>query len=172
MSSNAADNASAFDNAPAASMGDAAALTVASASNVAATNASNRSAKAAGMGVMHTTEAPQIIEHLNKSINFTPMDVRWIPVSARFVAVGTYARGTGAIVVHEMTPSEVKVVKEIERPTGVKCATFGASFLEDRHIAVGDFGGNATILDLEKPGTPVWSVKVGRLPPTLAVGMR
>jgi WD repeat-containing protein 92 len=115
----------------------------------------------AAMGVMQTTDAPQIIEHLNKGLNFTPMDVRWVPVSARFVAVGTHARGTGAVVVHEMTPAGVGVVKEIERPAGVKCATFGASFLEDRHIAVGDYGGNLSILNLEAGASapPVWTVR-------------
>ena len=28
---------------------------------------------------MDTTDAPQIIEHANKSLNFTPYDVKWVP---------------------------------------------------------------------------------------------
>lgn len=111
--------------------------------------------------VMQTTDAPQIIEHLNKGLDFTPSDVKWIPVSARFVAVGTHARGTGAVVVHEITPGEVKKVIEIERPSGVKCITFGAAQLEQRNPAVGDYGGNLSILNLERGSTsaPVWTVR-------------
>lgn len=138
-------------------------LSLSSSSSSLAPSTTTLTNKPAGLGVMQTTDAPQIIEHLNKGVNFTPMDVRWIPVSPRFVTIGTYARGTGAIVIHEMTPSEVKVVKEIERPSGVKCCTFGASFLEDRYLAVGDYGGNVSILNLETASnnnpTTVWSVK-------------
>jgi hypothetical protein len=37
---------------------------------------------------MDTNDAPQIIEHVGKSINFTPFDVKWIPSSARFILFG------------------------------------------------------------------------------------
>jgi hypothetical protein len=94
--------------------------------------------------------APQILEHLNRSLPFTPADCRWVPVSPRFVVTGTHARGTGAVVVHAMTAGEVRALAELERPAGVKCATFGAALLEERNVAVGDYGGNVAILDLER----------------------
>lgn len=62
---------------------------------------------------METTDAPQIIEHVKKSLTFTPYDTRWVPCSARFVAMGLYPRGTGVIQVYEMTAGELKVVKEV-----------------------------------------------------------
>lgn len=37
--------------------------------------------------------------------------------------------------------------------------TFGASTLEDRHLAVGDFDGKLEILDLAAADIPVYSVK-------------
>ena len=37
---------------------------------------------------MDTTDAPQILEHANKSLTFTPFDCKWIPASARFVIFG------------------------------------------------------------------------------------
>lgn len=37
--------------------------------------------------------------------------------------------------------------------------TFGASALEDRHLAVGDFDGKLEIIDLTASETPVYSVK-------------
>ena len=33
---------------------------------------------------MDSTDAPQIIEHIHKSLNFTPYDTRWVPFSARW----------------------------------------------------------------------------------------
>jgi hypothetical protein len=30
---------------------------------------------------MDSTEAPQIIEHINKSISYTPYDAKWVPFS-------------------------------------------------------------------------------------------
>ena len=46
---------------------------------------------------MDTTDAPQIIEHINKSVTFSPYVTRWIPCSARFVALGQFPKATGAM---------------------------------------------------------------------------
>ena len=35
-------------------------------------------------------------------------------------------------------------------PHGIKCATFGASRVAERHVALGDYNGRLTILDLER----------------------
>jgi WD repeat-containing protein 92 len=94
---------------------------------------------------MYSSDAPQIIEHTAKGLNFTPHDCKWIPSSARFVAMGAYPRDTGAIHIFEMTPEETKCVHQIEKPSAIKCGTFGASMLEDRHLATGDFSGKLTI---------------------------
>jgi WD40 repeat protein len=109
--------------------------------------------------VMFSTDAPQIIEHTSKSLDFTPFDCRWVPLSPRFVVLGTKPKGTGVVNMYELTASGITLVREIERPTGIKCGTFGASALEDRHLAVGDFGGDLSILDFDKPSTPVWKAK-------------
>jgi hypothetical protein len=44
---------------------------------------------------MDTTEAPQIIEHLHESVPLTPFDVKWIPLSARFVLFGQSPKAKG-----------------------------------------------------------------------------
>jgi len=91
------------------------------------------------------------IEHVNKTLNYTPSDVKWIPMSPRFVTTGTHPKGTGAIQVWEMVPGEgIRSMGEIVRPEGVKCGTFGASFIEDRHFATGDFKGNLAIVNLSR----------------------
>ena len=110
-------------------------------------------AAAASSSSMFSTDAPQIIEHVSKTVNFTPADVRWVPTSPRFVTVGTHAKGTGALSVWEMTPSGLVSVAELTRPQGLKCGTFGASFLEDRHFALGDQKGGLCIVDLSRAGS-------------------
>lgn len=91
------------------------------------------------------------IEHVNKSLTYTPSDVKWIPMSPRVVTTGTHPKGTGAIQVWEMVPGEgIRSVGEVVRPEGIKCGTFGASFLEDRHFATGDHRGNLAIVDLSR----------------------
>ena len=64
---------------------------------------------------IETTDAPQIIEHINHSLNFTPYDTKWIPCSARFVALGMHPRGTGALQVYEMDVGKLKLVHEVRR---------------------------------------------------------
>ena len=109
----------------------------------------------AASSTMFSTDAPQIIEHVSQSLSFTPADVRWVPTSPRFVVVGTHPKGTGALSVWEMTPSGLASVAEVTRPQGLKCGTFGASFLEDRHFAVGDQKGLLSIVDLSRASSGV-----------------
>ena len=59
------------------------------------------------------TDNPQIIEHLSKSLNLTPYDVKWIPCSSRFVMLGENARATGALHVYELSKGEMKLVKQV-----------------------------------------------------------
>ena len=109
--------------------------------------------------IMDTTDAPQIIEHIKHSVDFTAYETRWVPSSARFVVAGQYARGTGVLQTLELDEGKLNVSKSTELKHGLKCATFGASSLQERCVAVGDFAGNVSIHDLENPRVPVWSVK-------------
>ena len=94
---------------------------------------------------MDTTDAPQIIEHVHKSVTFTPYDTRWVPSSARFVVLGIHPKATGALQVFELNSGEANIVQEAVKPKGIKCGTFGASGLEDRHLATGDYDGMLNI---------------------------
>ena len=47
--------------------------------------------------IMDVSSSPQIVEHLSHSVNFTPFDAKWVPMSAKFAVVGSYPKGTGAI---------------------------------------------------------------------------
>ncbi|MGH0131332.1 UNVERIFIED_CONTAM: hypothetical protein FKN15_056377 [Acipenser sinensis] len=92
-------------------------------------------------------EKPQIIAHIQKGLNYTIFDSKWIPCSAKFVCMGNFARGTGVIQVYEVQHGEVQLIKEIEKAKPFKCGTFGATSLQQRHLATGDFGGNLNICE-------------------------
>ncbi|XP_002126437.2 dynein axonemal assembly factor 10 [Ciona intestinalis] len=94
-------------------------------------------------------DKPQIITHLEKGMNHTLYDCKWIPRSARFVTLGSHPRGTGAINVFEINQRELQLVKECETPTSFKCGTFAASSLQARNLATGDFKGKLSVWDLE-----------------------
>eukprot|EP01026_Neomeris_dumetosa_P019824 TRINITY_DN180043_c0_g1_i1.p4 TRINITY_DN180043_c0_g1~~TRINITY_DN180043_c0_g1_i1.p4 ORF type:complete len:106 (-),score=5.50 TRINITY_DN180043_c0_g1_i1:16-333(-) len=83
--------------------------------------------------------APQILEHLSKSLTVTVYETRWIPTSAKFVAFGSYPRDTGSIQVFVLEGCDLKLLKEKEKSSSFKCATFGASSLLDRRPATGNF---------------------------------
>lgn len=51
---------------------------------------------------------PQIITHVQKSIDYTLFDAKFIPRSARFVCIGSKAKGTGALQIHEISHHEMK----------------------------------------------------------------
>lgn len=95
-------------------------------------------------------EKPQIIAHIEKSVNHTLYDCKWIPRSAKFVTIGSHARGTGALQIHELTNRDAALVKESESATSLKCGTFAASSLQSRHFATGDFKGKLNVWDLEQ----------------------
>ncbi|XP_069116254.1 dynein axonemal assembly factor 10-like [Argopecten irradians] len=104
-------------------------------------------------------DKPQIILHIQKSLNYTLFDAKWIPSSAKFVVLGNHARGTGAIQIYEVSHGDVALVKEVEKSKGFKCGTFGASKLQERYLATGDFDGKMHIWNLEQPELPIYSVK-------------
>uniref|UniRef100_A0A9L0T321 Protein phosphatase 3 regulatory subunit B, alpha n=1 Tax=Equus caballus TaxID=9796 RepID=A0A9L0T321_HORSE len=108
---------------------------------------------------MSAFEKPQIITHIQKGLNYTVFDCKWVPCSAKFVTMGNFARGTGVIQLYEIQHGDVKLLREIEKAKPIKCGTFGATSLQQRYLATGDFAGNLHIWNLEAPETPVYSVK-------------
>jgi WD40 repeat protein len=105
---------------------------------------------------MDTTDAPQLIEHVTKGIQFTPHETKWVPSSARFVALGITPKAKGALQVYQLTKGDVELSLDSERPAGIKCATFGASSIEERHLATGDYNGKLAVYDLDRVDAPVF----------------
>ncbi len=60
-------------------------------------------------------DKPQIILHSQKSVNYTVFDVKWIPTSAKFISLGSHARGTGALDIFEITHGDISVISQVYR---------------------------------------------------------
>ncbi|XP_014667141.1 PREDICTED: WD repeat-containing protein 92-like [Priapulus caudatus] len=104
-------------------------------------------------------DKPQVISHIEKSMNFTLYDVKWIPCSAKFVVMGAHPQGTGALQVYEMNKGDVSLVHESQKSKAIKCGSFGASQLHQRCLATGDFEGKLNVWNLENTEVPVYSVQ-------------
>eukprot|EP00961_Rhodomonas_salina_P038339 515612-Rhodomonas_salina.1 len=106
---------------------------------------------------MDTTDKPQLVEHIHKSLTLTVNDVKWVPCSARFALLGTQPRGTGALQVYALNHGKLEPMMETEKQHGFKCGTFGASSLEERHFATGDYEGRLAVWNLEHVDLPIYS---------------
>ncbi|XP_074104761.1 dynein axonemal assembly factor 10 [Cotesia typhae] len=106
---------------------------------------------------MNNLDKPQIICHIEKSVDYSLFDAKWIPCSAKFVVMGSTPRGSGVIQIYEVSSGELKLIKSIDRSNPMKCGTFKASSLRDRFLATGDFKGKLNIYNLEDPSVPVYS---------------
>lgn len=56
---------------------------------------------------------PQMIVHIQKSLNYTVFDSKWIPCSAKFVCMGNFARGTGVMQIYEVQRGDALLIKEV-----------------------------------------------------------
>lgn len=96
----------------------------------------------------------QIIEHVKRSLLFTPFDVKWIPGTASFLTLGNYPNNDGALSIFELSQAELKIAQELRKPKPFKCGTLGHSST-GRHLATGDFSGGIQIWDLERLTAPI-----------------
>lgn len=62
---------------------------------------------------MSAFEKPQIITHIQKGLNYTVFDCKWVPCSAKFVTMGNFARGTGVIQLYEIQQGDLKLLREV-----------------------------------------------------------
>lgn len=58
-------------------------------------------------------DKPQIICHVEKSLNYTLFDCKWIPKTAKFIVVGSQPRGTGTIELFEICSTDVKSISKV-----------------------------------------------------------
>ena len=88
-------------------------------------------------------EKPQIIIHLEKQLNYTVYDTKWIPCSAKFVALGSHPRNTGAVQIYELSKGELKLVSEVRNRRMCVCHSVCVC------VCVGERSGWALCVELE-----------------------
>lgn len=91
-------------------------------------------------------EQPFLHNHIAHVENFSVFDTKWIPQTAKFVAIGGRANATGTIKVYELNGTNIDLVREINQKNTFKCAAFGLSRTKNSYLAIGDFGGSLQIL--------------------------
>uniref|UniRef100_A0A646QC37 Dynein axonemal assembly factor 10 n=1 Tax=Hemiscolopendra marginata TaxID=943146 RepID=A0A646QC37_9MYRI len=101
---------------------------------------------------------PQIIVHAEQSLNYTVFDTKWIPCSPKIIVLGSNPAGTGAFQIYELGNGSLNLIKEEHKGKSLKCGTFGASSMQQRNFATGDFSGKMQIWNLERLSVPVYSV--------------
>ncbi|KAI7839135.1 hypothetical protein COHA_007138 [Chlorella ohadii] len=110
---------------------------------------------------------PQIVELVHRSLTQTIYDVRWLPGTAKFLALGCYARGTGTLQLYELDGAALELAAETEQPASLKCACVlgGGGETGSAHqqlIALGNFDGQLQLVDAERLGSssePLWRVQ-------------
>eukprot|EP00033_Pygsuia_biforma_P001946 GCRY01002168.1.p1 GENE.GCRY01002168.1~~GCRY01002168.1.p1 ORF type:complete len:357 (-),score=59.96 GCRY01002168.1:48-1118(-) len=102
----------------------------------------------------------QIVSHCSKSVPYTVFDSKWVPQSAKLVAVGQTPRTQGVIQLFELDETVLKETKKIDYAEGIKCCTFaGSPDYSHRHLATGSFNGTLCLWDLMRASTPFLSYR-------------
>ncbi|XP_077522310.1 dynein axonemal assembly factor 10 [Amblyomma americanum] len=102
---------------------------------------------------------PEIHEYIQHRIDYTAFDVKWMPQSAKFLALGACPDGQGTVEVYELDGSSVNKTQQLPHPRGVRCGTFAPSSLEERNVTTGGFDGKWRIWDIDYPNEPVVCVR-------------
>ena len=89
---------------------------------------------------------------------FAPLQARWIPCSDRFVSVGSFQDGKGAITVTQIKQDLSCVnVRTIENSSAFRCVTMDVSPTCLRRLTTGQYDGSVSIWDLQHTQNSVWS---------------
>lgn len=111
-----------------------------------------------GLTIMDKFDSVCITTYAEKEVNYNLFESLWIPCSAKFVTLGATSTSNGVIQIYELNNGKVELIKEKKHDRSIKCGTFGASSLVNRHLATGDFCGNLDIWDIET-STSIYSVR-------------
>ena len=93
---------------------------------------------------------PKIKLLLSKSLNYIPFDIHWLPYSTKLVSIGESFNSKGIIQIYNLNLGKLSIESEYIQNYPSKCCTFGISSFSSRDLALGDFDGNLSVIDLEK----------------------
>lgn len=105
-------------------------------------------------------DKPFILCHIEKALDFTIFDTKWLPCSAKCVAVGNQSNGQGTLKLFELNNGSLSLLGEHHEKAGIRNCSFGASALRESHLAITTFDGHLKLLDLKRlDASPTFNVK-------------
>lgn len=105
-------------------------------------------------------DKPYVLCHIEKSMDFTIFDSKWLPCSAKCIILGNRPNGKGILKVFEMNSGQLDFVCDYEYKAALKSASFGASSLQKSHVSVISFDGCLQMLDLQRlDAEPIYRVQ-------------
>ena len=87
---------------------------------------------------------------LTKYINYIPFDIHWLPYSTKLVSIGESFDSKGILQIYNLYQGKLSIEGEYIQNYPSKCSTFGISSFSSRDLALGDFDGNLSVIDLER----------------------
>ena len=93
---------------------------------------------------------PKIKLLLTKNLNYIPFDIHWLPYSTKLVSIGESFDSKGILQIYNLNLGKLSIESEYIQNYPSKCCTFGISSFSSRDLALGDFDGNLSVIDLEK----------------------
>ena len=93
---------------------------------------------------------PKFKSIITKHINYTPLDVHWLPYSSKLVSIGESLDSKGILQIYNLYRGRLSLESEYIKDFPSKCCSFGISSFAARDLALGDFDGNLSIIDLER----------------------
>lgn len=105
-------------------------------------------------------DKPYILCHIEKAVDFTIFDTKWLPCSAKLIVLGNKPNGNGVLKLFELNGAKLDLVREHEQKSALKNASFGVSSLRKAHVAVASLDGHMKMLDLERlDSSSIYDVK-------------
>lgn len=100
---------------------------------------------------MDSINAPQIFEHHQKSLNFTPFDVKWIPSTAKCVLIGQTPKMKGVMKFLQLEKDELKEIFSLDEVgAGFKTCAFNYHLSSTvPSLILGDITGRLFVFDIE-----------------------
>ena len=93
---------------------------------------------------------PKIKLLLSKNLNYIPFDIHWLPYSTKLVSIGESFDSKGILQIYNLNLGKLSIESEYIQNYPSKCCTFGISSFSSRDLALGDFDGNLSVIDLER----------------------
>ncbi|CRG95176.1 G-beta repeat protein, putative [Plasmodium gallinaceum] len=108
---------------------------------------------------MNIQNKPQIIEHINYSVDNTIYDVKWIDEKSKIVAVGELLDKKGYINIYNLNKGKFTCDSSNKTNNGIKTVTPFYSYTGNYTLACGSFDGSILLYDIHNLSKEYYKIK-------------